>query len=86
VEGSGDNVCLLLGSKLDEVYCVSGNADGELRIVLGMLLSIEKSVSVENVNVKMVATLGSITIKKVYKVINLCCSCFCHDYYFLLLD
>ena len=72
VEGSGDNVSLLLGSKLNEVYCVSGNTDGELRIVLGMLLCIEKSISVENVNVKMVSALGSVTIEKIYKVANLC--------------
>lgn len=45
VEGTGDNVLLLLGSKLDEVYCVSGHADGQLGIVLRMLLSISKHIS-----------------------------------------
>ena len=45
VEGTGDNILLLLGSKLDEVYCITGHADGQLRIVLRMFLSIPKHIS-----------------------------------------
>jgi hypothetical protein len=84
VESTRDNVCLLLGSKLNEVYCISGYADSELGIILGMLLSIEKSFSVENVYIKMVTTLGSITIEKIHKVTNLCGRCFCHDFFLLV--
>ena len=62
MECSGDNVVLLLLGKLDEVYCISGNTDSELRIVLGVLLSIEKSITCEYVNVEVVAALNCITV------------------------
>ena len=71
VECSGDNVVLLLLGKLDEVYCISGNTDSELRIVLGVLLSIEKSITCEYVNVEVVAALNCITVKKTYQVFDL---------------
>ena len=41
MEGTGNNVSLLLGSELDKVHCISGYTDRKLRIVLGMLLSIQ---------------------------------------------
>ena len=44
--------------------CISGNTDSELRIVLGVLLSIEKSITCEYVNVEVVAALNCITVKK----------------------
>ena len=72
MEGTRDNISLLLGSELYEVNGIAGNPDGKLRIILGMLLCIEKSISVKNGNVKMVSALGSVTIEKVYKVANLC--------------
>jgi hypothetical protein len=63
VECTGDNVCLLFGSKLDEVYCIAGYADGKLRIVLRMCLRIKKSLSVKYVNIKVMTALGYITVK-----------------------
>jgi hypothetical protein len=77
VEGTRDNICLLLGSQLDEVDCISGYADGELRIVLRMLLSVQKGISVQNVYVKMMAALGCVTIKQINQVIDLLSIC-CH--------
>ena len=78
MECSGDNVVLLLLSKLDEVYCISGNTDSELRIVLRVLLSIEKSITCEYVNVEVVAALNCITVKKTYQVFDLLFIC-CHS-------
>ena len=63
VERTGDNVCLLLRCKLDEVYCVTGNTDRQLRIVLGMLLSVQKSISVEYVDVEVMTALGCVVIQ-----------------------
>ena len=51
MEGSCNNVVLLLFCKLDEVYGITGNADCKLRILLGVLLSVKKSVAVKYVNV-----------------------------------
>jgi hypothetical protein len=63
MEGTRDYICLLLGSQLDEVYSVSGNADGKLRILLGILLSVKKGLSVQNVYVQVMAALSSVTIQ-----------------------
>ena len=45
MEGTGNNILLLLGSKLNEVYCVPGHTDGQLRIILRMFLCISKHIS-----------------------------------------
>jgi len=83
VEGSADNVCLLLRRKLDEVNCISGYTDSQLRIVLGMLLSIKKSISVENVDIQMMSALDCISVEKRNEIINLCCVSCCHNEYLL---
>lgn len=41
MESTRNNISLLFGSQLDEVHCVPGHTDGKLRIILGMLLSIQ---------------------------------------------
>ena len=41
MESTGDNVCLLFRSQFDEVYCVAGYTDRQLRIVLRMLLGVQ---------------------------------------------
>ena len=58
VESSGDNIILLLGSQLDEVYRITGYADCQLRVFLRMLLSVQQHISVQNVYVQMMAALG----------------------------
>ncbi len=82
VEGSGDNIILLLFCELDEVYGIAGNSDSELRIVLGMSLSIEKCFSVEYINIEVVAALNGITVEKSHEIIYLLCIC-CHCYLLL---
>ena len=63
VECPAYNVRLLLRCKLDEVYGIARYTDRQLGIVLGMLLCIEERITVEYVNVKMMAALGSIAVK-----------------------
>ncbi len=46
VEGTADDISLLLGGQFDKVYGISADTNRKLGIVLGMLLGIQKSISV----------------------------------------
>lgn len=72
VEGSADDVILLLGCQLDEVYGIAGNADGQLGVIFGMFLSIQQGVTVQNVDIEVMAALGSIAVQKIYEIVDLC--------------
>lgn len=63
MECTGNNICLLFRGKLYKVYCISGNADCKLRIILRMLLSIKQCVPVKYIHVKVVSTLCCISIQ-----------------------
>lgn len=63
MERTGNYISLLLGSKLNEVYCIARNTDSKLRIILGMLLRIQKSISVKYVYVKMETAFFNISIE-----------------------
>lgn len=78
MEGSGDNIILLLLGELDEVNCITGYTDSKLRIILRVLLSVKKSVSCEYVNVQMMSSLCCISVQKTDKVVDLLCIC-CHS-------
>ena len=80
MEGSGDNLILLLLGELDEVYSISGNTDSELRIFFGMSLSVKKRLTGENVYVEVMATLLYIAVKESYEIIYLILCC-CHSYF-----
>lgn len=75
MESTADYIGLLLGRKLDEVYGIAAHADGQLGIVLRMLLCVQQSVSVEYVYIQMMAALGCISVQKVYEIVYLCCVC-----------
>ena len=55
MEGTGDNFTLLLGGELDEVHGVTGHADGELRVLLGVLHGVLQRCALEHVDVDVVA-------------------------------
>ena len=82
MESTGDNIILLLLGELDEVYCIARYPDGELRVVLGMSLSIKESLPVEYVYVEVVTALNGITVEKSHEIIYLLCIC-CHSYLLL---
>ena len=63
MECTGNNVSLLLGSELDEVNRISGHADGQLGIILGMLLSVQQHISVQYVYVQVMAALCCVAVK-----------------------
>jgi hypothetical protein len=62
VNGSGNNVILLFLREFNEVNCIAGNTDGELRILLRVRLRIQESFSIEYVNVEVVATVANVTV------------------------
>ena len=64
MEGTRNYLILLLLRELHEVYRITGNAYGQLRIQLGMLLGIEKRLTVKHVDVQMLAVLLHVAIEK----------------------
>ena len=71
MEGTGDNLVLLLLGEVVEVHRIARNANGELRILLRMLLRIEQRVAIEDVDVEMMTALLGIRIDHAHKVISL---------------
>ena len=71
MEGTGDDLVLLLLGEVVEVHRIARHADGELRILLGMLLRIEQRVTVEHVNVQVLATLLGLRVDHVNEVVGL---------------
>ena len=63
VNRSGNNVVLLLLREFDEVYSVTGNADGELRVLFRVLLRIQKGFAVKYVYVEVVTTVTNVAVQ-----------------------
>ena len=53
-----------------EVYSVSRNADGEVWIKIGIFVSLDKLLLIEDVYVDVMRVLLEIAIEDVYKIIN----------------
>ena len=70
---SGDNVVLLLLSKVDELNSISGYTDCEVSVLflLRMSLSVEKLINTEYVYVEVVSALSEVTIHYVNEVVLL---------------
>ena len=68
MECSGDNLFLLLTGELIEVNCITGNTDGEVRIILGILICLDESFAVENVDIDMMCLLCEVAVKNCNKV------------------
>ena len=58
VEGAGEHVELLLAGELDEVHCVAGDSNREVRVLLRVLDGILKGGAVEDVDVRVVQAVG----------------------------
>ena len=85
MEGSGNNLVLLLLCELNEVYRITAYAYGELGISLGVSLSVKESLTAENVYVKVVSTLLYVAVKERNKIIYLILCCCHYSYPFVLL-
>ena len=62
VNGSGNNVILLFFREFDEVYRITGYTNGELRILFGMRLRVQKSFTVKYVYVQMETIVANVTV------------------------
>ena len=60
MNSSRNNVVLLFFGKLDEVYRITGNTNGKLRIFFRMRLRVQKGFTVEYVYVKVIATVANV--------------------------
>ena len=63
VERTGDYLVLLLLGELDKVYGVAAYSDGKLGILFGMCLRVEKSLTGEDVDVKVMSALFNVAVK-----------------------
>ena len=71
MEGTRNDLVLLLLGERVEVHGIAGNADGQLRILLGVSLSVEQRLTIEDVDVQVVATLLGVSVEHVDQVIGL---------------
>lgn len=71
VEGTGDDLILLILGEVVEVHGVAGNAHRKLRVLLGVSLGVEQRVAVEHVDVQVVATLLGVRVDHAHEVIGL---------------
>ena len=62
VETAADNFQLVFAAQFHEVYGISGNADGKLRIFLRMFHGVFQHFTVQYVHVEMVCTFGEVTV------------------------
>ena len=60
---SGDDVELLLARQLDEVHRVAGDADGQLRVELGVVHGVQQRLAIEDVDVDVVAALQEVAAR-----------------------
>lgn len=71
MERSGDNVVLLLFGKLYKINGVSRYPYSKLRILFGVLLSVQQGFSCKYIYVEVMSAFFHITIKKFNQIINL---------------
>ena len=64
VEGTVNDIKLLLTCQLNKVNRITGNANRQLRILLRMLHGVNKLCTVENVNIQMMSLISHISIQQ----------------------
>ena len=70
MEGAADNFSLLLPRELVEVDSITRNTDGEVWIKIGIFVSLDKLLLIEDVYVDVMRVLLEIAVEDVYKIIN----------------
>ena len=64
MESTIDHVELLLSAELDEIHRVAGDANRQLRILLRVIHRVDQCLTIEYVNVDVVARFGEIPIEQ----------------------
>ena len=80
MEGTGNNLVLLLLRQLDKVNSVTGNTDGQLGILLRMCLSVQQGLLGEDVDIQMVAALLNVAVQQGNQIVDLLFSCFHNNF------
>ena len=63
MKGSAYDLALLFAREFMEIDCIARNADREIRICLGIFVSLHESFAVEDVYVDMVRHFSEISVK-----------------------
>ena len=69
VNGSGNNVVLLFFREFDEVYSITGNTNGKLRILFRVSLRVQKGFAIKYVYVEVVATVTNVAVQHINQII-----------------
>lgn len=70
MEGAANDLHLLLAGQAHEVDGVARDANGQLRVLLGVLHGILQSFPREHVHVEVVGALGEVTVQKRGQVVH----------------
>ena len=70
MEATADNFQLVFAAQLHEVYGITGNADGELRIFFRMLNGIFQHFTVQYVHIEVVRAFGEVTVHHGNQVVD----------------
>ncbi len=71
MKSTRNNVVLLFFSQFYEVYCIARNSYSELRVLLGVCLSVKESFTCENVYVEVVSAFFNVAVKQFDEVVYL---------------
>ena len=62
MEGTGNDLLLLFTGKLAEVDSITGNTDGQVRICFGVLVRLEQSLTIHDVDIEVMRTVLKIAV------------------------
>ena len=72
INGTAQYIQLLLACQLNKVNGIAADADGKLRILLGVLHSINQKFAVKHVHIQVLATIRSkVTVHQVHQILSL---------------
>ena len=71
MESSVYHIKLLLSCEIDELHCIAGYADGEIRIFgfIRMLHDIKQCLPAEDVHIQVMRTLAEIAVHGAYQIL-----------------
>ena len=62
---------LLFAGQLDEVYCVAGNSDGQLRVFFRMFHGIQQRFTHQHIHIQVVPVVEEVTIQQCNQIVDL---------------
>ena len=70
--GAGNHIELLLARQVDELHGISGDADGEVRVLgfFGVLHRVDELLCTEDIDVEMVSALSEVAVHHVDEIVR----------------